>query len=305
MKCSGCGAHLPLRSYGEVRCDYCQTLNYIPVPGETDEVAEKAGAQKKPVKKEEIQKPKKSIEPLVEKESPSKGFPKALLIVVILIIGAVSAYTILGSNSGSSSKTYAYSTPKPTYSTPSPTSSYKTPTTTSTPTKTPAPKETIIIEETPIPKQIEGGTEKMTENPVAVILTNKGEFKFELYAKRAPTTVANFIELAESEFYNGLTFHRYEPGFVIQGGDPLGTGMGGSDKKIQLEIHQELRHVEGAVAMARSQDPNSASCQFYVTLAPAHFLDDNYAVFGQITEGMDVVLSLRRGDKMEKVTIEK
>jgi len=274
MKCSGCGAHLPLRSYGEVRCDYCQTVNYIPVPGETDEVAEKAGAQKKPVKKEEIQKPKKSIEPLGDKESPSKGFPKALLIIVILIIGAVSAYIILGS-------------------------------TTSIPTKTLTPKETLIIEETPIPKQIEGGTEKMTENPVAVILTNKGEFKFELYTKRAPITATNFIELAESGFYTGLIFHRYEPGFVIQGGDPLGTGMGGSDKKIPLEIHPELRHIEGAIAMARSQDPNSASSQFYATLAPAHFLDDNYAVFGQITEGMDVVLSLRRGDTMEKVTIEK
>ncbi|MEE9564706.1 MAG: peptidylprolyl isomerase, partial [Candidatus Hydrothermarchaeaceae archaeon] len=72
----------------------------------------------------------------------------------------------------------------------------------------------------------EGGTD-MAENPTAVILTNKGEFRFELYEKRAPTTVANFIELAESGFYDGLTFHRYEPGFVIQGGDPLGTGMGG------------------------------------------------------------------------------
>ncbi len=174
----------------------------------------------------------------------------------------------------------------------------------------PTPTTEVIeesIEDKPIStlEAIEGGTEKMTENPVAVILTNKGEFKFELYAKRAPTTVANFIELAESGFYTGLTFHRYEPGFVIQGGDPKGDGTGGSEKKISLEIHQELRHVEGAVAMARSQDPNSASCQFYVTLAPAHFLDDNYAVFGQVIEGMDVVLSLRRGDTMEKVTIEK
>jgi cyclophilin family peptidyl-prolyl cis-trans isomerase len=150
----------------------------------------------------------------------------------------------------------------------------------------------------------EGGTD-MAENPTAVILTNKGEFRFELYEKRAPTTVANFIELAESGFYDGLTFHRYEPGFVIQGGDPLGTGMGGSDKTIPLEIHPELKHIEGAVAMARSQDPDSASSQFYVTLAEAHFLDGNYAVFGQVTNGMDVVQSLRAGDKMEKVSIER
>lgn len=152
---------------------------------------------------------------------------------------------------------------------------------------------------------VEEGGNDMTENPTAIILTDKGEFKFELYEKRAPTTVANFIELAESGFYNGLTFHRYEAGFVIQGGDPRGTGMGGSDKKIPLEIHPELRHVEGALAMARSQDPNSASSQFYVTLADSHFLDDNYAVFGQVTSGMDVVQSLRAGDRMEKVTIER
>lgn len=150
----------------------------------------------------------------------------------------------------------------------------------------------------------EGGTD-MAENPTAVILTNKGEFRFELYEKRAPTTVANFIELAESGFYDGLTFHRYEPGFVIQGGDPLGTGMGGSDKTIPLEIHPELKHIEGTVAMARSQDPNSASSQFYVTLAEAHFLDGNYAVFGQVTEGLDVVQSLRAGDRIEKVSIER
>jgi cyclophilin family peptidyl-prolyl cis-trans isomerase len=148
-------------------------------------------------------------------------------------------------------------------------------------------------------------SDKMAENPTAVILTNKGEFKFELYEERAPTTVANFIELAESGFYDGLTFHRYEPGFVIQGGDPLGTGMGGSDKKIPLEIHPELKHIEGAVAMARSADPNSASSQFYVALAPAHPLDGSYAVFGNVTEGMDVVKSLRVGDRMEKVTIER
>ncbi|MEE8402789.1 MAG: peptidylprolyl isomerase [Candidatus Hydrothermarchaeaceae archaeon] len=158
------------------------------------------------------------------------------------------------------------------------------------------------IKEAPSPK---GGTEKMTDNPIAVISTNKGEFRFELYTKRAPTTTANFIKLAESGFYDGLTFHRYEPNFVIQGGDPQGNGMGGSDKTIPLEIHPELKHVEGAVAMARSQDPNSASSQFYVTLAPSHFLDGNYAVFGQVTEGMDVAKSLRAGDRMEKVVIDK
>jgi cyclophilin family peptidyl-prolyl cis-trans isomerase len=150
-----------------------------------------------------------------------------------------------------------------------------------------------------------GGNVDMKDNPVALIVTNKGEFRFELYEKGAPITVENFIGLAESGFYDGLTFHRYEPGFVIQGGDPRGDGTGGSDKNIPLEVSPDLLHVKGALGMARSQDPNSASSQFYVTLEPSHFLDGNYAVFGKVTEGMDVVSSLRAGDRMEKVTIEK
>jgi cyclophilin family peptidyl-prolyl cis-trans isomerase len=152
---------------------------------------------------------------------------------------------------------------------------------------------------------LEGGNVDMDKNPTAIIVTNKGEFRFELYADGAPVTVENFIGLAQSGFYDGLTFHRYEPGFVIQGGDPRGDGTGGSDKMIPLEVSTDLKHVKGALGMARSQDPNSASSQFYVTLEPSHFLDGNYAVFGMVTEGMDVVSSLRAGDRMEKVTIEK
>ncbi|HDH28598.1 MAG TPA: peptidylprolyl isomerase [Euryarchaeota archaeon] len=143
----------------------------------------------------------------------------------------------------------------------------------------------------------------MTGNPTAVIVTNKGEFRFELFEDKAPITVENFIGLAESGFYDGLTFHRYEPGFVIQGGDPSGDGTGGSDKNIPLEVSPELTHVKGALGMARSQDPNSASSQFYVTLEPSHFLDGSYAVFGKVTDGMNVASSLRAGDRMEKVTI--
>ncbi len=130
-----------------------------------------------------------------------------------------------------------------------------------------------------------------------------GVIKFELYEDKAPITSKNFIDLANSNFYDGLIFHRYEPGFVIQGGDPNGDGTGGSGKTIPLEIHPELRHVKGAVAMARSNDPNSASSQFYITLEASHSLDDNYAVFGQVTEGTDVVEKLRAGDKINKITI--
>ena len=140
-------------------------------------------------------------------------------------------------------------------------------------------------------------------NRIAVVQTNKGVFKAVLYEKRAPVTTKNFIELARSGFYNGLTFHRYVPGFVIQGGDPKGDGTGGSANKIKLEIHEELKHETGALGMARSMNPDSASSQFYVCLEPQPGLDGSYAVFGMVIEGMDVVESLRKGDVMQKVEI--
>ena len=141
-------------------------------------------------------------------------------------------------------------------------------------------------------------------NRTATIETDKGTIKFELAEDLAPITTANFIGLAESKFYDGLNFHRVEPGFVIQGGCPQGTGTGGSDQRIKLEVSPNLKHSEaGVVAMARSSHPDSASCQFYITLGPAGFLDMQYAVFGRVTEGLDVVKQIRVGDKMTSVTI--
>ena len=146
--------------------------------------------------------------------------------------------------------------------------------------------------------------EKNMDTKTAIIETNKGKIKAELYTKEAPITAGNFISLANSGFYTGITFHRYEPGFVIQGGDPNGDGTGGSPNKIKLEINPKLTHVKGALAMARTNDPNSASSQFYIVLEPSHFLDGNYAVFGKVIEGMDVAMSLRAGDRMTRVTIQ-
>ncbi len=137
----------------------------------------------------------------------------------------------------------------------------------------------------------------------AIIETGKGTIKAELYADKAPVTAKNFIDLANAGFYNGLTFHRVETGFVVQGGDPKGDGTGGSGKTIPLEINKELKHVKGALAMARSQNPDSASSQFYITLAETPFLDGNYAVFGKVVLGMDVVEKIKVGDKMNKVSI--
>lgn len=148
-------------------------------------------------------------------------------------------------------------------------------------------------------------------NRKATIETNRGTITIELYEDKAPITAGNFIDLIERGFYNGLGFHRYEPGFVIQGGDPLGNGTGGfvdpqtgRERRIKLEVSPELKHGQpGAVAMARSQDPNSASCQFYITLGKTDFLDMQYAVFGRVTEGMDVANQLRAGDKMKTVAL--
>ncbi|MDQ2799136.1 MAG: peptidylprolyl isomerase [Armatimonadota bacterium] len=125
----------------------------------------------------------------------------------------------------------------------------------------------------------------------------------------APLTTANFIELAQKGFYDGLTFHRYAPGFVIQGGDPSGNGTGGSGKTVKGEfesngVSNPGRHdAAGVLAMARSGDPNSASSQFYFTLAAAPHLDKGYAVFGKVISGLDAVQALREGDRMNTVTI--
>jgi len=129
-------------------------------------------------------------------------------------------------------------------------------------------------------------------NRIAVLETSEGTIKFELYEDKAPITTANFVKLAESGFYDGLVFHRVVDNFVIQTGDPLGNGTGGSGETINLEINKSLTHTDGAVGMARSSNRNSASSQFYVCDGPQHSLDGDYAVFGQVIEGMDVVRAI-------------
>jgi peptidyl-prolyl cis-trans isomerase B (cyclophilin B) len=151
---------------------------------------------------------------------------------------------------------------------------------------------------------VSGGTPTTMSNRIATLNTTKGVIKFELYEDLAPDTTANFIALTERGFYNGLTFHRYVPGFVIQGGDPTGTGTGGSERTVPLEVTPQLKHdTAGTVAMARTSDPDSATSQFYITLAPTPNLDMSYAVFGRVTAGLDNVKNLREGDVMQTVTI--
>ncbi len=143
----------------------------------------------------------------------------------------------------------------------------------------------------------------VTGDEKAIVKTNKGTFVIQLYGDKVPNTVKNFIKLAELGFYDSLRFHRYVPGFVIQGGDPLGNGMGGAGYNIPLEISPDLHHIRGAVGMARARDPNSASSQFYIVLDDALRLDGQYCVFGQVIDGMDVVDQLRQGDVIEKIEI--
>ena len=118
--------------------------------------------------------------------------------------------------------------------------------------------------------------------------------KAELYTDETPGTVANFVKLAESRFYDGLTFWRIIDGFMMQGGDPKGDGTGGADETIKGEfssngVKNDISHVRGTISMARSSDPDSASSQFFIVQSDSTFLDGDYAAFGHVTEGMDVV----------------
>ena len=135
-----------------------------------------------------------------------------------------------------------------------------------------------------------------------IALERGGEVRLEFFPEDAPRTVENFVTLARKGFYNGLTFHRVVPGFVVQGGDPRGNGTGGPGYTVPAEFNRQ-QHVRGTVAMARSQHPDSAGSQFYITFGPQPHLDGNYTVFGRVVAGMEHVDAIRQGDRMTTVTI--
>ena len=155
------------------------------------------------------------------------------------------------------------------------------------------------------PKEVTIDAEKKY---TAVITTSRGAIECELFAKEAPLSVTNFMNLAEGGFYNGLTFHRVVPDFVVQGGDPDGTGAGGPGYTIPAEIHPTHKHAKGALAWARTGDEvnperRSSGSQFYITLEPTPFLDGQYTVFGQTTSGQDVVAQIQMGDTIESIEV--
>ena len=132
-----------------------------------------------------------------------------------------------------------------------------------------------------------------------ITIRDYGTIKLTLDADEAPITVANFVKLARSGFYDGLTFHRIMDGFMIQGGDPTGTGSGGSDERIKGEfaangVENSISHVKGVISMARANDPDSARSQFFITVADSTFLDGMYAAFGHVTEGMEIAEQIAR-----------
>ena len=153
----------------------------------------------------------------------------------------------------------------------------------------------------PAPKEAPKGGKKVKQTAV-ITMEKGGEINIEFFPEDAPKTVENFVTLAKKGFYDGVTFHRVEPNFVVQGGDPKGNGTGGPGYTIKDEFNKQ-KHVRGVVAMARTQAPNSAGSQFYITLAPAHFLDNQYTVFGRVTSGMEIVDKIKVGDKMKSVKI--
>ncbi len=150
--------------------------------------------------------------------------------------------------------------------------------------------------------ELDAYTERARTSQVR-ITTNKGDIVFTFFPDDAPMHSAAFIKLVEAGFYDGLTFHRVEPGFVVQGGDPDGNGTGGPGYRLKAEF-SDRPHLRGTVAMARSSDPNSAGSQFYICLDDARFLDKNYTVFGQMSDGFETLDAIRRGDTMEKVAVE-
>ena len=160
----------------------------------------------------------------------------------------------------------------------------------------------------------------MTNPVVTITMTNGDVMKAELYPEIAPNTVNNFISLVQKGFYDGLIFHRVISGFMIQGGDPQGTGMGGPGYSIKGEfamngVRNDLKHTRGVLSMARSMMPNSAGSQFFIMHANAPHLDGQYAAFGKVVEGLDVIdkiASVRTGwqdkpveeQKIQSMTVE-
>jgi peptidyl-prolyl cis-trans isomerase B (cyclophilin B) len=137
----------------------------------------------------------------------------------------------------------------------------------------------------------------------ATMETTRGTIELELYPQHTPKTVNNFVFLAREGFYDGVTFHRVIDDFMIQGGDPTGTGRGGPGYQFEDEFTPQLRHETGVISMANA-GPNTNGSQFFITHAPQPHLDDRHTVFGKVVDGQDVVDAIQQGDVIQQVTVE-
>ncbi|MDQ3624100.1 MAG: peptidylprolyl isomerase [Verrucomicrobiota bacterium] len=133
--------------------------------------------------------------------------------------------------------------------------------------------------------------------------TSKGNIDATLFASKAPRTVANFLNLATHGFYNGIAFHRVIPNFMVQGGDPTGTGSGGPGYQFADEIHSSLKHTKAGILSMANSGPNTNGSQFFITHVPTPWLDGKHAVFGEVNNGQEVVNSIAQGDKIISVAI--
>lgn len=162
---------------------------------------------------------------------------------------------------------------------------------TTTNTTTPVPTKTDSVKKDTATTKTETKTDDKKSDGKSIVKmeTNMGTIKIKLYTDKAPITTKNFIDLVNSGFYNGIIFHRVIDGFMIQGGDPTGTGTGGSKKTIPDEFGEGLKHSKPGILSMANRGPNTGTSQFFITLAPQPHLDGKHAVFGEVIEGMDVV----------------
>jgi peptidyl-prolyl cis-trans isomerase B (cyclophilin B) len=136
-----------------------------------------------------------------------------------------------------------------------------------------------------------------------IVKTNKGNIEGTIYASKVPLTAANFLNLAKRGYYNGITFHRVIPNFMIQGGDPTGSGRGGPGYRFEDEIDPSLKHDRGGLFSMANAGPSTNGSQFFITHVPTAWLDGKHAIFGTVTKGKDVVDAIKQGDKIESIEI--
>ncbi len=209
---------------------------------------------------------------------------KALILAAVAVIVVAGGAFVLMSKGGDKAAVESAATES------------AAPTTATTPTPTTGAKPMSQYDLT-------ADAEGLSKAVATLTLEKGGVMKFRFLPNDAPNTAKRIAQLISEGFYNGIVFHRVVPGFVVQAGDPTGTGAGGSGVKLKAEFNKH-KHLKGIWSMARTADPNSADSQFFVMLGTSPHLDNQYTVFGKLIEGMDVLDGIRQGDRIKTFTIE-